>query len=384
MTALKLVNNTGLKSEKNLCYVNAELQILYSIPDVKTFFASKQYRENSQSRLLVCDELSRIFRTEGNFQTSAAVLRRLVGEFYRREDICNGVQQDLEEFHTLLLDVIEEELSRIGDGHSRFVNKFRGREQTRRKFLNTPDGCCNQGHISRTEEENFRVIKIDVPDTNRVISLNNIVSNHFSENTTTFSMKCSACCNHKSNCPRKGNCKLREATSQKFLVSSPVILFIQLLRFRDFQGQKNETKVTPENILVLPNGDKYKLVSIGNHLGPFVNNGHYQALIKIGTNWIKADDANIMKTNLRTEITGQNYIFVYKKFSTSTPFVATTEWEEVYEDQPVPPGLHVQLDIKTGKKYAKLLEDPIPSYKDKNEEVMKTFDKKEKNGRDIN
>jgi ubiquitin C-terminal hydrolase len=186
MAALKLVNNTGLKSEKNLCFVNTELQLLYSIPDVKDFFASKKYRENYPEKLPICDELSRIFRTEGRFQTTAAELRRLIGKLYRREDICNGVQQDLEEFHTLLLGGIDVELARVGGVQSRFVNKFRGREENKRKFLYTADGCCNQGHMSRTEEENFRVIKIDVPATDRIISLNNIVSNHFAENTTLF------------------------------------------------------------------------------------------------------------------------------------------------------------------------------------------------------
>ena len=89
MAALKLVNNTGLKSEKNLCYVNTELQLLYSTPDVRSFFTSKTYRENFQGRLHVCDELSRLFRTKGQFQTSAAELRRLVGQFHRRDDILN-------------------------------------------------------------------------------------------------------------------------------------------------------------------------------------------------------------------------------------------------------------------------------------------------------
>ena len=358
MAVLKLVNNTGLRSEKNLCYVNTELQLLYSTPDIRHFFVTKTYRGNYREQLLVCDEVSRIFRTEGRFASSSAELRRLVGQFYSREDIVNGVQQDLEEFHTLLLGVIEIELTRIGYGHSTFLNKFKGREQTRRIFSDTPDGCCNWGHMSRTEEENFRVIKIDVPQTDRIISLNNIVANHFSENSTTFFMKCSECCIHKSNCPQTGKCKLREATSQKFLISTPAVLYVQLLRFKHFQGSKIVTKITPESILVLPNRDKYKLVSIGNHLGNFINNGHYQAVIKTGTSWIKGDDTNITKTNLMTEITGENYMYVYTKFSTITPFVPTSEWEEVLQDQPVPPGLHVQLNPQTGKKYAKLLEKP--------------------------
>ena len=134
MAALKLINDTGLNSEKNLCYVNTELQLMYSTPDVRSFFGSKTYRENYQGRLLVCDELSRLFRTEGRFQTSTAEIRRLVGQFHRQEDILNDVHQDLEEFHTLLLSMIEVELSRVGGRQSRFADKFKGKEQTRRNF----------------------------------------------------------------------------------------------------------------------------------------------------------------------------------------------------------------------------------------------------------
>ena len=108
---------------------------------------------------------------------------------------------------------------------------------------------------------------------------------------------------------------------------------------------------------MLPNNDKYKLVSVGNHLGTLINNGHYQAVVKTATNWLKVDDTNITRTTLPQEITENNYIFVYKKFSTTKPFVATKDWEEVLENQPIPPGLKVQLDISTGKKFAKLDDD---------------------------
>ena len=90
MSALKLVNNTGVEAEKNLCFVNATLQLLHSIPDVKVFFKQKEYRLNYIERLPVCDEISRIFRTEGKFRTSTAELRRLTGQYHRREDISNA------------------------------------------------------------------------------------------------------------------------------------------------------------------------------------------------------------------------------------------------------------------------------------------------------
>ena len=73
MSALKLVNNTGYEAEKNLCFVNASIQLLHSIPDVKDFFKEKVYRLNYKERLPVCDEISRIFKTEGNFRTSTVL-----------------------------------------------------------------------------------------------------------------------------------------------------------------------------------------------------------------------------------------------------------------------------------------------------------------------
>ena len=341
MTLLKLVNNTGLISERNLCYINTELQLLYSIPEIKEFFVSKKYRDSCKQKLPICDEISRIFGTGGQFLTSAAELRRLVGTCHGRRDICDGVQQDLLEFHTLLLTSIEEEVARVGYRALSFLIKFRGKERTRRVFLHTRDGCCSKGHSIRTDEEEFQVIKIDVPSTNRVLSLNNLVYNKFGERTDRLYMKCSDCCKHPSNCPQTGTCKLVEAASRTELVSTPDLLFIQLLRFRDYQQEKVKTKINPEDILVLPNNDKFKLVSMGNHLGTFINNGHYQAVVKDGTNWWRADDSRITMTSLPIEITGHNYILVYKKISTQKPFVATDDWEEVLEDQPIPPGLRI-------------------------------------------
>ena len=204
MAVLKLVNNTGLRSERNLCFVNTELQLLYSIPDVKDFFVSKKYRENYAEKLLVCDEVSRIFRTGEHFVTTASELRRLVGFLNNRRDICDGVQQDLAEFHTLLLRCIEVELNSVGGQQAGFVSMFKGKEQNQKRILHTEGGCCPKGHMARTEEEVFQIIKVDVPYTNQALSLNNMVNNHYAESPTTFVMRCSECCVHTTNCPQTG------------------------------------------------------------------------------------------------------------------------------------------------------------------------------------
>ena len=91
MAVLKLINNSGNREEKNLCFVNTSLQLLYSIKEIRDLYKNKVYRENPAQKFPVSDELSRIFRTAGECKTSAAELRRLTGKYHRRGNICNGI-----------------------------------------------------------------------------------------------------------------------------------------------------------------------------------------------------------------------------------------------------------------------------------------------------
>ena len=52
----------------------------------------------------------------------------------------------------------------------------------------------------------------------------------------------------------------------------------------------------------------------------------------------------------------KNYIFLNNKFSTTDLFEPTNSWDEVFEDQPVPAGLEIKMDIRTGKKMARQIE----------------------------
>ena len=72
MAVLKLINNSGLREENNLCFVNTSLQLLYSIPEIRDFFKNKAYKTDLTARLPLSDEISRIFKTEGRYKTSAA------------------------------------------------------------------------------------------------------------------------------------------------------------------------------------------------------------------------------------------------------------------------------------------------------------------------
>ena len=51
MASLRLINNPGLDTEKNLCFVNAALQLLYSLSEVRDFLYSKSTKQISRRML---------------------------------------------------------------------------------------------------------------------------------------------------------------------------------------------------------------------------------------------------------------------------------------------------------------------------------------------
>ena len=50
-----------------------------------------------------------------------------------------------------------------------------------------------------------------------------------------------------------------------------------------------------------------------DHIGSQIKSGHYLALIKSGSKWIKCNDHKVSSTELKNELGGNNYVFVYDK-----------------------------------------------------------------------
>ncbi|KII72016.1 Nucleotide exchange factor SIL1 [Thelohanellus kitauei] len=60
-------------------------------------------------------------------------------------------------------------------------------------------------------------------------------------------------------------------------------------------------------------------------------------------------------------------------YALGSDFVLTNEWKEVVGDEPVPGGnLHVRMDLSTGKRYAKLIDDEKTTF-DKSIKVLDEF-----------
>ena len=144
--SIKLVNNTSQKSESNICFVNTAVQLLNSIPRIKTFIKSREYKLHNESKRLmkICDELSRILNSEGRFSASAGELRRLVATQSGRDYLNNTTQQDTVEFLIALLQLVESEISDEHWEAKAVIQQFWGIEKHEKKFLNKTNGICSK------------------------------------------------------------------------------------------------------------------------------------------------------------------------------------------------------------------------------------------------
>ena len=73
----------------------------------------REYRLSTEGKkkMQICDEIARLFSSDGSFSTTAAELRRLVATKSGRNYLDDGTQQDTVEFLTTLLQEVEEEIS---------------------------------------------------------------------------------------------------------------------------------------------------------------------------------------------------------------------------------------------------------------------------------
>ena len=90
---LQLVNNTGPKTEQNICFVNITVQLLKSIPRIKAYFKERCYKLEiiGCKKTEICGEISEIYISSEKRYCSAAKLRNLVAS----NSGCNRVFNDI-------------------------------------------------------------------------------------------------------------------------------------------------------------------------------------------------------------------------------------------------------------------------------------------------
>ena len=154
MTTLKLANSGGAPGpEQNICFINAVLNLLFSVTAFRDFFQRKLYRRPGQrQKLSVCEEVSALFNCVGA-RTSAGALRAVMGSLTPKfEYIKNGHQQSAPEFLEDLLETLESELRISGNiERSNELRKlYEGHEIIQYNFIgpNSPNGDWRMPHLS--------------------------------------------------------------------------------------------------------------------------------------------------------------------------------------------------------------------------------------------
>ena len=94
---------------------------------------------------------------------------------------------------------------------------------------------------------------------------------------------------------------------------------------------KTKTVVVPENVLVLPNGDKFRLVSIADHIGELIKNGHYVASLKNVSYWLRCNDEKLYWSS--EGISSNNYVYVYSKIKEDIETVSTSVDQGLQSDR---------------------------------------------------
>jgi hypothetical protein len=67
-------NQTRLRKDQNLCFVNSALQILHYIDDFRNFFLSAE--AGFPASFPLCAEIAKLFSSRGQYEVSASELRR--------------------------------------------------------------------------------------------------------------------------------------------------------------------------------------------------------------------------------------------------------------------------------------------------------------------
>ena len=115
---LQLVNNTGLKTEQNICFVNITVQLLKCIPSIQAYFKERYYKLEitGSKKTDICDEIANIFISSGKRYCSAAKLRNMVATKSGRLYLSDGSHQDAIEFLLTLLQLVKSETSYQSNG----------------------------------------------------------------------------------------------------------------------------------------------------------------------------------------------------------------------------------------------------------------------------
>ena len=303
MASLKLSNKLINGKYENLCYVNSTLNLLHSNKDFANFFQDKKYLELDQDPVdfPLSSEISNLFNPHVGGVKSATELRRLIAVQSDQPQFSTWDQQDVTEFLRTFLDVLVAEFRRnnCGPGCS-LIGNFTGGEKLDFQFAVE----CLTCHYKPVDKiEGFNILSLDIFFSKSGLNLSEIVHQHYGKSDER-DMKCL--------CPDTDNKKVNVVTS---MVQGPEYLFIELRRYRIVTGNQSKSKqvVNLDEVLNLPNGDQYNLISVALHQGDTIQSGHYVAAVRTGNSWHLANDSFVTPVDVKYLSSPDNILVFYAK-----------------------------------------------------------------------
>ena len=284
-----------------MCYINASLNLLNLSAEFSSFFQQYSYLESDDllQSFPVSAELSKIF---SGAVKSASVLRSAIAEASEQPRFLTWNQQDITDFHHVLLDVLEEEFKRNNCRTGlEVLDKFLGREKQSLEFV-TECRVCQYKPDDKID--NFDILSLDISANETSRKLTDIVQEHFSK-LDEREMRCQ--------CPDSADKTVRVTSS---ISQAPDNLVIELRRYRIVADNqyKSIQIVRLEDVLTLPTGEEYRLMGVTDHRGATIQSGHYVTFVKSGSDWFLVNDSIVTKVN-RDYVTSQdNVLLLYSKY----------------------------------------------------------------------
>ena len=331
-----------------MCYVNSTLNLLQSNKNFASFFKAKKYLELDQDpvNFPISSEISKLFNPHDGGVKSAAELRRLIAVQSDKPQFATWDQQDVTEFLRTLLEVLVAEFMRNNceSGHS-LIDKFTGREKLNIQFA-LECLTCHYKPVDKMEE--FNILSLDIFSSKSGSNLSQIIHQHYGKSEER-ELKCL--------CPDSDNKQVNVVTS---MVQGPEFLFIELRRYRIVAGNQSKSKqvVNIDQVMTLPSGDHYSLLSVVDHQGDTIQSGHYVAFVKSGKFWYLVNDNIVTRVAFKSLSSQDNILLLYSKSLTE---MVTSEPESVMVDLKPVPSVMVYSKPESSSKEAKALPEMVTS-----------------------
>jgi len=274
----------GLENPGLFCYMNAGLQLLFTIPEVKESLLQQNIDFQEKNLLKIMSELAKQIFIGKSKKIRPESFWDYISTYYPLSR-----QHDLPEFLRFIINKLEQELPVI-------TQIFNG--NTCSKIT-----CNNCFQVSKKYE---RFVDLQ-------LELSSSVEKSFllftKEERLTANYDCDVC-NEKS-----------EVSKQFKISKAPSYLLIQVKRFRQMPyphkvstSCRYKKRMSLENFAV--EKSEYELLGVAVHNGS-IDNGHYLSYCKRGHSWYLFDDAKCTKVSLKEVLNLNAYVLLYQKVDTN-------------------------------------------------------------------